>query len=478
MPTASPNTALPRPWPLLVAAALGLALALWAISRPREAPDSHLRRRIDAIDWSAPGPQASNLLVDADPRLRAAACRALAAAGSPDAAPLLVPRASDTDWRVRAAAFEGLRRIGPPLDPPLRDTPLAAREQVLLDWLDTRAAPSGAPLASRLCDLYANTGPVEFGRPLAARCLHCHAGPDPKPFAEADACAACHADVHAQWAASAHAQSLTHLRLATVNPRTRKPEPMDFGDVRGIHCFACHRPDAAAHANAPRQDPAETCPHAFDTDRTPHNACAECHTDTHRQWTQWLKGPQPRMADWPPGQLDAAFTGDRRSCADCHMPPADPEARSPRTRHDWSARRNTALLAKGVHIHASPERGPDGTALRLTLTNLSGHAFPAGSSRRAVHLYAAAGAEPEQWVAALTRARRAPAPGMNHAATADAPDPDARQPPLAPGEQRTLLVNLPDGAAGWAFRLVYVRYAANPDAYAVEFISRKTGTPF
>lgn len=227
--------------------------------RTRQAPDASLgdllpeiaagqaeavsrAKAVAARDWPSGLPIVVGMLVDDNWRLRAVACEILASRGEEALLPLVLPRASDTDWRVRAAAFEAMgqfRRFEG--GTPMKNTPLDDRERLLLDWLADRDAHSARPLAPEICELYARAGPVEFGRPLAARCLRCHAGASPQPFDAGAACGRCHKAAHAQWAGSAHANSLSHLRLSTVDANTRSPAVVDWGAVRGIGCTECHR---------------------------------------------------------------------------------------------------------------------------------------------------------------------------------------------------------------------------------------------
>jgi hypothetical protein len=209
-------------------------------------------KRAAAAEGPAAGPALAAMLHHAEPRVRAAACAILAGSpGEPWIAAVL-PRASDTDWRVRMAAFEALSTARRLAEEPLRDTPLEERETVLLNWLDAHDAAAAAPLGPDLCELYAGDAAVEFGRPLAARCLACHAGTPPAPLAASEACGRCHAAIYEEWSGSAHAQSLSHLHLAGVNPETRQPEQMSFGEVRGMGCRECHRPVAEPSGPLPR----------------------------------------------------------------------------------------------------------------------------------------------------------------------------------------------------------------------------------
>jgi HEAT repeat protein len=55
---------------------------------------------------------ALELLDDGEPRVRAHACRTVAATGGSKMAPVLVPLVGDPSWWVRQAAHDALREIG------------------------------------------------------------------------------------------------------------------------------------------------------------------------------------------------------------------------------------------------------------------------------------------------------------------------------------------------------------------------------
>ena len=311
-----------------------------------------------ARDWGGSLPVVLDMLADGNWRLRAVACEILAARGDSNFVPLLLARASDTDWRVRAAAFDGLGRFRPlQAAAPMMNTPLDQREEVLLSWLASYDASARRPLAEELCEVYANAAHVEFGRPMTQRCLSCHAGAAPQPFEASAACTECHRDIYQRWAGSAHANSLSHLRLATVDANTRSPGFVDFGAVRGIGCTECHRvvgarPQPASLAASTRPDwspagpasRAAACPFVFSAAEPASESCRRCHAETYQQWRTWQGRPHPMRLDWPPGQIDLRAEGDQRSCADCHMREAPFQEGRMVKDHAWSARRDPAFL--------------------------------------------------------------------------------------------------------------------------------------
>ena len=385
------------------------------------------------LRWTG-GPGAP--LLDGDPLSRDPLLRA--AGVSRGTLPDQLRGAADADWRVRAAAFAALDAEHPFADLPARDTPMAQREQRLIAWMETHHPER----AGEVCEIFAPHDTLQFSAPLIATCLACHAGPEPEPRFTADRCVDCHADVHTQWSRSAHANSLSHLDLATVDPQTRTAEAVDFGPRRGMSCVACHEPAGLPHPPAPTEPAVRIEP----TDPAPcvatftARACGDCHADVQSQWQAWKAGPQPQRAAWPPGSIDFAVTGRGDSCVDCHMVGGD---------HRWAARRDPVLLRSGIDLALRPT--DDGVS--LALTNLSGHAYPTGTHRRALEVFVSLDGGREQRIAALS-----PAPPAQAANT--------HAPALQPGEQR--LIALPGHPSRVNARLEYVRNRYRTDGYRVE----------
>lgn len=397
---------------------------------------------------------AANLLEHRDPLHRAAAVDRLGRSGNPDRLPSLVARASDSDWRVRAAAFAALDRFVP-LDVPIppRDMPLHQREAVLLRWLDAHDAGSAAPLRRNLCELYAGQRHVELGQTMVEQCLTCHAGPR---SAMSTSCAPCHADVHAQFSASSHAQSLSHLHINTVNPRTRQVEQYDYGSVQGITCAACHEPDAI--------QPPSPCPVSF---RPTSKVCAACHKDTDAQWRDWLTGPQPRRASWPPGAIDLSTVTDQRNCIDCHMTKSpSPEGRE-MSDHRLTARRDLDLLRAGLDLRL--QLGGLGNSLNtvtLFVTNFAGHDYPTGTTRRALAIYAEFDPPAGEPLLIATLALQT-----------FGPTEPKISPALRPGESRRFDVPVPPTATWVRCSAAYRRDRFDPRAMAVEVASIELPLP-
>ncbi|GMU21106.1 MAG: hypothetical protein AMXMBFR13_12000 [Phycisphaerae bacterium] len=427
---------------------------------------------------------------------RVAGCELLAGAGRPEALSLLVARSADADWRVRMRAYGALAGLHSTRSPlPLRNSPIDHREEWLLAWLADVEQQVTAQDRLELCEVFAGARFVEFGRPLAARCLSCHAGESPAPFSASGACASCHAGIHAQWAGSAHANSLLHLHLLTPRTDGGEAEWMDFGEVRGLGCLECHRlkegvggqqsavsgelsvissqcsvigsnsslithdstlttPSALSTQNS-----ALTCAFDFDPAQPASGSCGRCHASSQREWEVWTSGPQPRRAVWPPGQVDLAVYGDQRGCIDCHMKRAVDESGSTARDHLWAARRDLKLLREAVAVlPMAPAGGGRSGQLGLAVANLSGHAFPTGTRRRVIRLYVGPQGEPELPLLVEWSTGGDGVLGSKSAA-------------LRPGQQQIVPVATFPGADLISYRLVYVRDRFMPKLYSLEICS-------
>lgn len=403
---------------------------------------------------------AARAVSEANWQARAAGCALLA--GQRDAATvaLLVPRVSDADGRVRMVAIGALARMHPPPQTlPQKFTAIDERDAWLLAWIDDYSARTGSRLRDELCEVYAPAVRVEFGRPLAGRCLTCHAGRSPAAMAVNDICAGCHAAVYGQWEGSAHAQSLSHLHLLTPSPSGPDAQWMTFGAVHGINCTECHVSvgrrasstwPATRPNDAPGTQPAAGCAYAFALTEPAAASCERCHASIQAEWMIWRAKPHARRTEWPPGQVDLDVEGDTRGCVDCHMARALPG--EPRD-HRWAARRAPEMLAAALGVQVAVAE--DGDAAMLTITNLTGHALPAGTRRRAIRVYAGM---PEGDALPLVASW-----------SLDTPDgPAVAGGPLAPGERRTVQVPLVAGVRAVAYRVVFVRDHYDPAGFTAE----------
>lgn len=113
--------------------------------------------------------------------------------------------------------------------------------------------------------------------------------------------------------------------------------------------------------------------------------------------------------------------------------------------HGFSARRNPSLLRDGLDVRAARALDAAGRpVVRLTLTNLAGHAYPTGTRRRALR-------------ASIGPAASAGAQGV--------PPAHAVRCELSPGETRTLDLPAAPGPVRWEVR--YVRDWFDPGRQSV-----------
>lgn len=441
-----------RAVPLLAALALA-AWLLWPQTGPSAPADwASLIERVAAGDVAAadavsemmragsPALQRVGELWTHDaPSVRVLVCRVAGETGAASFELDLLRRTADRDYRVRAAAYAALQTIRS-FSEPARDTPIDQRDTLLLDWIGARWGDE----PQLVCVLFAEPAHLQVGRPLVAACQTCHAGP--VPSTPSASCASCHMGPHDDWAASAHANSLSHLHLQTVEPLTRSPATVTFGERRGIDCAACHAPPAVDATAASR------CSAGFL--RTNSVGCASCHEQTGREWRAWGSGERPRVANWPPGQVVWRAGGEVASCVDCHMPERD-IAGGPEHDHRWRARRDPELLASAIRVNVLPVRPGDDT-VEIELINLAGHATPTGVARRAIELR----------VGGRLVATFAAGTGDAEAASA-----------LQPSERRVVGVTLEPGATELEWSLTYVRDLTRRELYSIEFARGRAPAP-
>lgn len=416
-------------------------------------------RQLLSRDWPGQQGMVLQMLQAPSANLRLLATQVLARQQNP-CLPELLARCSDSDWRVRSAAFEALWRIKPSGQPlPPRDTPLDQREKLLLAWLDQLPAENRPPgsVGDLLCQAHAMRPNIEVGPEMVQRCLQCHVGPSERRGISGGQCARCHQELSAQWGNSAHANSLSHLALVTVDPQTRTAGRVNFGQLEGIQCAQCHadrRQASASEATSPGKQ-------GF-TSQGSRQACRQCHLPTWDQWQKWQQQPHARRLTWPPGQVELTKS-DARGCVDCHM------VRNSQTRdHRWAARRDVDLLEQGLDLKAGVRTDPAGKqALHLEIVNLAGHEYPTGWPGRGLAVVVGFDAQPPEIVALLSP----------QVAGKIAP---ASQPALAIGESRAIDVAVPPAPPGQGAgnrtatcRLIYYRDIWQPERYSAVILERE-----
>lgn len=406
----------------------------------------------------------ADMLRSARPEVRAAACAWIGRNPQPNLPALLVPRMSDADWRVRAAAFDAARRVSEHLThrsaervphapwerPPLRDTPVDQREDLVFAWINgLRRAELALP---DHCELYAPAGGNWLvGTRLARSCLACHAPPDVYPSAAFERCADCHQQTHAEWAGSSHAQSATHLNLLRVDERTKQVERVDPGPRQGLVCTSCHVVDAAPNSASPAITGTKNLPvpHRFKAG-TAAALCAGCHAETQTEWQAWRRNPRPTASTWLPGEFTWDEEPDTRTCVSCHMQarPAPPGGLT----HSFASRRDATLMRGGLSARIEPPAA--GRGAQLVLTNLAGHRYPSGTIRRALRIELRYDNDDGNAAQRFTRLTDSMVPALL-----------PTQPALAPGEQRRLDLPIPSGASRVTCTITYERNQFESGAY-------------
>ena len=401
----------------------------------------------------------ADMLLSARPEVRVAACAWIGKHPHDDLAPLIVPRLSDADWRVRAAAFDAMRHIAgrapnaPTASAPLRDTPVDQRESLVFAWLDswrTGNANGATPPLADHCELYAPGGQHWLtGLALARSCTSCHAPPGGRATAEFASCADCHRDTHDDWARSSHARSMTHLNLARANERTKVVERFVPDQHEGLVCTSCHVLSKSDVGPLPPGTETLSIPHRFERGAAA-TSCVTCHDETHAEWEAWRRDPRPSMSRWLPGEVAWDVSPDERTCVSCHMQPRTTAAGG--LMHAFASRRDPALMRGGLSAHLQPPTA--GRAPQLVLTNLAGHRYPSGTIRRALRVELRYDTDPENTKRLLTRLTDSTVPTTQ-----------PTQPALKPAEQRRLELPVVDGASRVTCEITYERNQYEPGSY-------------
>ena len=245
-------------------------------------------------------------------------------------------------------------------------------------------------------------------------------------------CGRCHRAIYKEWTESMHARAhhsrdpiYAGMRAARVakegdavagrcaqchTPRDTDPASDSPLALQGVGCLGCHSVQAVHLADGKKGAKAFVWgppgrmfgPHDLEPGRSKMHAtgpapahmradagrandlCLACHGDMTN-----AKGV-PMCAT---GVEHAAMTGDVKRCVDCHMPRAEGKGAPGSKRSNHASHKflgphrawyqgDSSLLAKAVGV----ETAWDGGALRVTLRNLTGHAFPTGFPGRVVLL--------------------------------------------------------------------------------------------
>ncbi len=302
----------------------------------------------------------------------------------------------------------------------MRDTPVDDRERLIFAWMTQwRSAGDAVPKLPLLCELYPDYEYWLAGTRLAEACLACHAPRSSMSYESAGKCVQCHfAEVQA-WQRSGHALSTMHLGLASVDPVTKKVVYYDTANRWGLTCTSCHHQDLSPLESSPGSTTAALLPdHHFKPATV--ESCRTCHVETFAQWQHWKTSRRPECAQWPPGAITWTSQSDSRSCISCHMP--SHFGSTSIHDHSFLSPDLRSLLLSGLNARIEPPTSSHGP--QLVLTNLSGHAYPAGTLRRALRID-------------LTYDDAPGAPQLlTYLADRRMPTTQPTEPVLAPGEQR------------------------------------------
>ncbi|APR79651.1 Cytochrome C553 [Minicystis rosea] len=199
---------------------------------------------------------------------------------------------------------------------------------------------------------------------------------------DAASCASCHAEIAAEWRASAHGDAwrdplfqkayaverLAFCRGCHAPESDPRREPTRAAADEGVGCATCHVVDGAIVSAST----IATSPHAtrVDTRRATASACAGCHQflfpEASAQVVPILM--QSTAREW------AASSYASTSCNTCHMPRVRDAGGREHRSHRFLVR-DPEVLSRAVRVVA--ERGESDVTLTLQ-SALVGHAVPTG----------------------------------------------------------------------------------------------------
>lgn len=215
---------------------------------------------------------------------------------------------------------------------------------------------------------------------------------DPAPpveaavFTSSTQCASCHAQVHAEWASSQHAQAWTNPAVRALSndfantdcidchaPRpvletglTNRVLPRESRRVEGVDCIACHQlPDGRVAGTIDRPDVA--CRPIATRDLARVEFCAPCH-DQHKTIEQWRS---------------TKYAEQGIGCVDCHMPFRNGDPNQGRD-HVMHGGHSIELVRSAVTLTAART----GSRVLARVENVAaGHHFPTDERSRAADVF-------------------------------------------------------------------------------------------
>ncbi|TAJ05053.1 MAG: hypothetical protein EPO68_16720 [Planctomycetota bacterium] len=196
------------------------------------------------------------------------------------------------------------------------------------------------------------------------------------------ACAACHADVQAEWAGSPHALAFTDPEVRRLSNDFANQDcldchaplpvfetgigqrvlPRETDRELGVDCIACHGlPAAAGGGVAAKRDGAAPCAPRMRAELSAPEHCGACH-DQHGTVGQWRA---------------SRFGAEGKTCIDCHMP-VDPA--TGKRSHAMPGGGALALVQSAIALEARR----DADHWTVVVANVgAGHNFPTDERSRA-----------------------------------------------------------------------------------------------
>lgn len=272
-------------------------------------------------------------------------------------------------------------------------------------------------------------------------------------------CAACHAEIDAQWRDSQHAKAWTdpivQAEVARTPAATCKgchAPTTAASELRGIDCASCHVRDGVLVAARPSFRGVLAHPVRAEPAMDGVDACARCHQFAFAD--DGFHDPNELLQDTVGEWRRARSTGEDRSCQGCHMPTLRDDRGVARTSHALRGLDDPTLLRDAVRVAGDAVRRPDGIAVNVELAgHRIGHAFPTGDVfREAILTLRTDGGASDAVVLRRWLARTIDADGNgHHLRTVD----DTRVPPPGTGTLRDEVVLDDVGATTvhWELRL-------------------------
>jgi len=205
-------------------------------------------------------------------------------------------------------------------------------------------------------------------------------------FTSSNQCQACHAEVHAEWADSQHAQSWVNPAVRALSndfantdcidchaPRpvfetglANRVLPRESRRQEGVDCIACHQmPDGRMAGTIDRADVA--CRPVTMRELARVEYCAPCH-DQHKTVEQW------RSTDYAEKGI---------GCIDCHMPFRNGDPNQGRD-HGMHGGHRIEIVRQAVTLAAERRAG----AVVARVENVgAGHHFPTDERSRAADVF-------------------------------------------------------------------------------------------